>query len=151
MERQKWTHKQSFPVDFYSWTHQYWPTSKGLFHHLCVDTSSCLGDKPRGMNGERRSRESEHDLMIYIFILETKSCSSLIEYPIKKALCHTCSLMKATSWKHTYIYNMYENKINKFKNTNLFMDLPILKYILLYIYKKENCLIHHLITTAWSA
>ena len=41
--------------------------------------------------------------------------SSLIEYPIKKALCHTCSLTKATSWKHTYIEFVCKNKINKFK------------------------------------
>ena len=33
--------------------------------------------------------------------------SSLIEYPIKKALCHICSLMKATSWIHTHVYKKY--------------------------------------------
>ena len=40
---------------------------------------------------------------LYRFILETRVSSSLIEYPIKKALCHVSSLTKATSWKHTYI------------------------------------------------
>ena len=29
--------------------------------------------------------------------------SSLIEYSINKALCHICSLTKATNWKHTLI------------------------------------------------
>ena len=45
--------------------------------------------------------------------------SSLIECPIKKALCHISFLTKATSWKHIYIYiyiyNVCENKINKLK------------------------------------
>ena len=36
-----------------------------------------------------------------IFTLQTRLSSRLIEYPINKALCHICSLMKATSWKHT--------------------------------------------------
>ena len=40
------------------------------------------------------------------FKLETRVSSSLIEYPINKALCHICSPMKATSWKHTYITSM---------------------------------------------
>ena len=43
--------------------------------------------------------------------------------PINKALCHICSLIKATSWKHIYVC---KNKINKLKKiqislwTNLF-------------------------------
>ena len=30
------TNKQCFPIDSYTWTHQYWPTSK--IHWPCVDT-----------------------------------------------------------------------------------------------------------------
>ena len=35
------------------------------------------------------------------FKLQTLLSSSLIEYPIKKALCHICSLTNATIWEHT--------------------------------------------------
>ena len=42
------------------------------------------------------------DTYIYIF-LRTRVSSSLIEYPINKALFHICFRMKATSWKHTHI------------------------------------------------
>ena len=37
------------------------------------------------------------------FKLQTRVSLSLIEYPINKALCHICSLTKATSLKHTHI------------------------------------------------
>ena len=56
------------------------------------------------------------------FKLQTQVNSTLIEYPIHKALCHICTQMNATGgnihvWK----------KIFK-KYTNLFLDLFILKY-----------------------
>ena len=40
---------------------------------------------------------------VWPFKLQTRVSSSLIEYPIYKALCHTCTLTKASSWKHTHI------------------------------------------------
>ena len=37
------------------------------------------------------------------FKLRKRVSSSLIEYPIKKALYYIYSLTKGTSWKHTHI------------------------------------------------
>ena len=35
--------------------------------------------------------------------LQKQVSSSLIGYPINRALCHICYLTKATSWKHTHM------------------------------------------------
>ena len=73
----------------------------------------------------------------------TRESSSLIKYPIKKTLCHTCSLTKAASWKYIYIYiyiYIYycwsnETKVNILKligqemNLNLVWRFFIIPYI----------------------
>ena len=43
-----------------------------------------------------------YNIYIYIYILETRVSSSLIKYPIKKALCHTFS--DESNKLETYIY-----------------------------------------------
>ena len=51
------------------------------------------------------------------------------------SLRHICSLMKAISWKHIRI-----EEINRkfLKNTNLFVDLFILKYLLFSLFLSNN-------------
>ena len=44
-----------------------------------------------------------HFVLTYEYVSSLLLSSSFIDYPINKALCHICSLMKATSWKHTHM------------------------------------------------
>ena len=50
-------------------------------------------------------------------------------------MCHICSLTKATSWKHTYLYHVCKNKINKFKKYKSLRGLSYFEiYVYIYIY-----------------
>ena len=73
LEKQGWTHNRCSSVDSYTWTHQYWSTSKNL-HQLCVDTRCSLEDLSGMMYDRDRWWETRDtsccqcDLMIMLFI-----------------------------------------------------------------------------------
>ena len=59
LQKLRQTHKQHSPVDSYTWTHQYWLTSKNI-HQLNLDTVCQLEDQeewPIGTDDKRESRE----------------------------------------------------------------------------------------------
>ena len=54
-----------------------------------------------------------------------KVSSSLIEYPINKTLCHTYSLTKTLSWKHTHTHTHTHTHIYIYIQTQIDMFIHI--------------------------
>ena len=72
--------------------------------------------------------------------VETRVSSSLIKYPIKKALCHICFLTKVTSWKHTHTHTHTNTHTHTHTHTHTYIYIynldkqPSHIYIYIYIY-----------------